>query len=50
MCKVHLGYDCCEELYVTFNISTINLNTSFKHHTIVNTNTCTTPTSQVKIY
>ena len=31
MSKVHLEYDCCEELHVKFNISTLNLNTSFKH-------------------
>jgi len=30
MSKVHLEYDCCEELHVKFNISTLNLNTSFK--------------------
>jgi hypothetical protein len=29
--RVHLEYDCCEELNVKFNISTISLNTSFKH-------------------
>ena len=29
--KVHLEYDCCEELHVKFNISTLHLNTSFKH-------------------
>jgi len=28
---VHLEYDCCEELHVKFNISTLSLNTSFKH-------------------
>jgi len=31
MSKVHLEYDCCEELHVKFNISTLNLNTIFKH-------------------
>jgi hypothetical protein len=31
MSKVHLEYDCCEELNVKFNISTLSLNTSFKH-------------------
>ena len=31
MSKVHLEYDCCEELHVKFNISTLSLNTSFKH-------------------
>ena len=31
MSKVHLEYDCFEELHVKFNISTLNLNTSFKH-------------------
>jgi len=31
MSKVHLEYDCCEELNVKFNISTIRLNNSFKH-------------------
>ena len=30
MTRVHLEYDCCEELYVKFNISTVSLNTSFK--------------------
>ena len=29
--RVHLEYDCCEELNVKFNISTIRLNNSFKH-------------------
>jgi hypothetical protein len=29
--KVHLEYDCCEELNVKLNISTIHLNTSYKH-------------------
>jgi hypothetical protein len=31
MSPVHLEYDCCEELNVKFNISTLSLNTSFKH-------------------
>ena len=31
MSKVHLEYDCCEELHIKFNISTLHLNTSFKH-------------------
>jgi hypothetical protein len=31
MFRVHLEYDCCEELNVKFNISTIHLNNSFKH-------------------
>ena len=31
MSRVHLEYDCCEELNVKFNISTIRLNNSFKH-------------------
>ena len=29
--RVHLEYGCCEELNVKFNISTVRLNTSFKH-------------------
>jgi len=29
--RVHLEYDCCEELNVKFNISTIPLNNSFRH-------------------
>jgi hypothetical protein len=31
MSKVNLKYDCCEELGVKFNISSIRLNTNFKH-------------------
>jgi len=31
MSRVHLEYDCCEELNVKFHISTVSLNTSFKH-------------------
>jgi len=31
MSKVHLEYDCCEELHVKFNISTLSLHSSFKH-------------------
>jgi hypothetical protein len=31
MSRVHLEYDCCEELNLKFNISTVSLNTSFKH-------------------
>ena len=31
MSTVHLEYDCCEELHVQFNISSLSLNTSFKH-------------------
>jgi len=31
MSEVHLEYDCCEELHVKFNISTLSLYTSFKH-------------------
>ena len=31
MARVHLEYDCCEELNVKCNISTVRLNTSFKH-------------------
>ena len=31
MARVHLEYDCCEEPNVEFNISTVRLNTSFKH-------------------
>jgi len=31
MSKVHLEYDCSEELHVNFNISTLSLNTDFKH-------------------
>jgi hypothetical protein len=31
MTRVRLEYDCCEELNVKFNISTVSLNTSFKH-------------------
>jgi len=31
MSTVHLEYDCCQELKMKFNISTIILNTSFKH-------------------
>ena len=30
MSKVHLEYDCYEELHVKFNLSTLNLNASFK--------------------
>jgi hypothetical protein len=30
--RVHLEYDCCEELNLKFNISTVSLNTSFKHN------------------
>ena len=29
--RVHLEYDCCEEQNVKFNISTLPLNSSFKH-------------------
>ena len=32
MSRVPLEYDCCEELNVKFNVSTISLNTSFKHN------------------
>jgi len=31
MSTVHLECNCCEELHVKFNISTLSLNTSFKH-------------------
>jgi hypothetical protein len=31
MPRLYLEYDCCEELNVKFNISTIRLNNSFKH-------------------
>jgi hypothetical protein len=31
MSKVHLKYDCCEGLHVKVNLSTIHVNTSFKH-------------------
>ena len=31
MTRGHLEYDCCEELNVKFNISTVSFNTSFKH-------------------
>jgi hypothetical protein len=31
MTRVHLEYDCCEEINLKFNISTVSLNTSFKH-------------------
>jgi len=31
MSRVHLEYNCYEELNVKFNISTISLNTSFKN-------------------
>jgi hypothetical protein len=31
MSRVHLEYECCEELKVKFNISTISLNTSLNH-------------------
>jgi len=28
---VHLEHDCCDELHVKFNLSTLSLNTSFQH-------------------
>ena len=31
MTRVHLEYECCEELNVKFNISTVSLNTSLEH-------------------
>jgi len=31
MSRVHLEYDCCEELNVQFNSSTVSFNTSFKN-------------------
>lgn len=31
MSKVNLEYDCCEELNMKLNISTLSLNTSYKH-------------------
>jgi hypothetical protein len=31
MSKVNLDFDCCEELGMKFNISSVHLNTSFKH-------------------
>jgi hypothetical protein len=31
MSKVNLEYQCCEELSMKFNLSSIHLNTDFKH-------------------
>jgi hypothetical protein len=31
MSRVHLEYDCCEDLNVKFNISSVKLNNSFRH-------------------